>query len=146
MHFSNSMVLVVSRLGFRSLLFCSSRFSCLVFVHLVTQSLFTFCKARWAIWKKRKENHKTKVTKIPKTKRRKYGMNKTMITGKSLSEALVFASTNPQYDNILVIELQVQYMKMASSEHGENVGRTCVEHIVCTNCLFFVLKFRTTYV
>ena len=27
--------------------------------------------------KKRKENYATKVTKIPKTKRRKYGMNKT---------------------------------------------------------------------
>ena len=27
--------------------------------------------------KKRKENHATKVTKIPKTKRRKYGMNET---------------------------------------------------------------------
>ena len=29
--------------------------------------------------KKRKENHATKVTKIPKTKRRKYGMNETLI-------------------------------------------------------------------
>ena len=28
--------------------------------------------------KNRKENHATKVTKIPKTKRRKYGMNKTV--------------------------------------------------------------------
>ena len=28
-------------------------------------------------------------------------------TGKSLSEALIFASTNPQYDNRLFIELQV---------------------------------------
>ena len=27
--------------------------------------------------KKRKENHSTKVTKIPKTKRRKYGMDET---------------------------------------------------------------------
>ena len=27
--------------------------------------------------KKWKENHATKVTKIPKTKRRKYGMNET---------------------------------------------------------------------
>ena len=27
--------------------------------------------------KKQKENHANKVTKIPKTKRRKYGMNKT---------------------------------------------------------------------
>ena len=38
-------------------------------------------------------------------------------TGKSLSEALVFASTNPQYENRLFIELQVQYMKISSSEH-----------------------------
>ena len=38
------------------------------------QSLFTFWKAKWA---KQKENHATKVTKIPKTKRQKYGMNKT---------------------------------------------------------------------
>ena len=30
----------------------------------------------------------------------------TAITGKSLSEALIFASTNPQYDNRLFIELQ----------------------------------------
>ena len=29
-------------------------------------------------------------------------------TGKSLSEILIFASTNPQYDNRLFIELQVQ--------------------------------------
>ena len=38
-------------------------------------------------------------------------------TGKSLSEALIFASTNSQYDNRLFIELRVQYMKIASSEH-----------------------------
>ena len=43
------------------------------------------------------------------------------ITGKSLSEALIFASTNPQYDDRLFIELQVQYMKITSSEHGENM-------------------------
>jgi len=42
-------------------------------------------------------------------------------TGKSLSEALIFASTNPQYDDRLFIELQVQYMKIPSSEHGENM-------------------------
>ena len=35
--------------------------------------MFTFCKTE----KNRKENHETKVTKIPKTKRRKYGMNET---------------------------------------------------------------------
>ena len=39
-------------------------------------------------------------------------------TGKSFSEALILASTNPQYDKRLCIELQVQYdMKIASSEH-----------------------------
>ena len=36
----------------------------------------------YVIWarrkKKRKENHTTKVTKIPKTKGRKYGMNETL--------------------------------------------------------------------
>ena len=41
--------------------------------------MFTFCKARWARRKKRKENHATKVTKIPKTKRQKYGMNETKV-------------------------------------------------------------------
>ena len=47
----------------------------------------------------------------------------TPITGKSLSEALIFASTNQQYDDRLFIELQVQYMKIPSS----NLGRTCTE-------------------
>ena len=49
-------------------------------------------------------------------------------TGKSLSEALIFASTNPQYDDRLFIELQVQYMKISSSEHGENM--------LCTEIVF----------
>ena len=56
-------------------------------------------------------------------------------TGKSLSEALIFASTNPQYDDKLFIELQVQYMKIPSS----NLGRTC-----CVQKLF--LTFRTIFV
>ena len=34
---------------------------------------------------------------------------KTSCTGKSLSEAFIFASTNPQYNDRLFIELQVQY-------------------------------------
>ena len=46
--------------------------------------------------------------------------------GKSLSEALFLASTNPQYDKRLFIELQVQYMKFASSEH--------VVYINCSKC------------
>ena len=40
-------------------------------------------------------------------------------TGKSLSEALLFASTNPQYDDRLFIELQAQ---------------TWGEHVVYKNC------------
>ena len=38
-------------------------------------------------------------------------------TGKYFPEALILASTNPQYDKRLFIELRVQYMKIASSEH-----------------------------
>ena len=54
-----------------------------------------------------------------------------LFTGKSLSEALIFASTNPQYDYRLFIELQVQYMKIPSS----NVGRTC-----CVKKLFLTFN------
>ena len=49
-------------------------------------------------------------------------------TGKSLSDALIFESTNSQYDDILFIELQVQYMKIPSSEHWENM--------LCTEIVF----------
>ena len=52
-------------------------------------------------------------------------------TGKSLSEALIFASTNPQYDDRLFVELQVQYTKIPSSEHWENMLCT---HIVFCFC------------
>ena len=38
-------------------------------------------------------------------------------TGKSWSEALIFASTNPQYEKRLFIELRVQDMKIPCSEH-----------------------------
>ena len=56
-------------------------------------------------------------------------------TGKSLSEALIFASTNPQYDDRLFIELQVQYMKIPSS----NLGKTCsIQKLFLTFRIFFV--------
>ena len=42
-------------------------------------------------------------------------------TGKSLLEALILASTNPQYDDRLFIDLPIQYMKIPSSEHVENI-------------------------
>ena len=46
-------------------------------------------------------------------------------TGKSLSEALIFASTNPQYDNRLFIELQVHYIHENSKLKPE-------ENMLCT--------------
>ena len=55
--------------------------------------------------------------------------------GKSLSEALIFASTNPQHDDRLFIELQVHYMRIPSS----NLGRTCFVQIL-------FLTFRTIFV
>ena len=64
---------------------------------------------------------------------------------RSLSaEALIFASTNPQYYDILFIELQVQYMKITSSEHGENMlckeidfgiqNNLCTQHVFPMFC------------
>ena len=38
-------------------------------------------------------------------------------TGKSLSEAFILTSTNPQFDKRLFTDLPVQYMKITSSEH-----------------------------
>ena len=58
------------------------------------------------------------VSQIAKIKIREF------FTGKSFSEVLIFASTKPQYDDRLFIELQVQYMKIPSSEHGENMSCT----------------------
>ena len=50
------------------------------------------------------------------------------LTGKSLSEALILASTNPQYDSKLFNDLQVQYKKIPKAEHVKNVSRTCYLH------------------
>ena len=50
-------------------------------------------------------------------------------TGKSLSEALILAPTNPQYDDRLFIELRVQYKKITSSVH-----------VVYTNCFCFDIQ------
>ena len=59
-----------------------------------------------------------------------------LITGKSFSEELIFASTNPQYDKRLFIDLPFWYMKTTRSEH-----------VVYINCFFiFVLTFKTIYI
>ena len=63
--------------------------------------------------------------------------NISLGTGKSFSEALILVSTNPKYDKRFFIELRVQYMKVPSSEH--------VENMLCTQ-IVFVLTFRTIYV
>ena len=42
-------------------------------------------------------------------------------TSKSLSEAIILGSTNPQYVKRLFIDLPVKYMKTTSSEHGKNI-------------------------
>ena len=53
-------------------------------------------------------------------------------TGKSLSEALIFASTDPQYDNRLIIVQDNCKLKIPA------------EHVKYTNCCFcLVLTFRT---
>ena len=44
-----------------------------------------------------------------------------LFTGKSLSEGVIFASTNPQYDDRLFIALQVQYEKTTSATHIEYI-------------------------
>ena len=59
-------------------------------------------------------------------------------TGKSLLDDLTLASTNPQYDKRLFIDLLVQYMETTSLEHGENM--LCTQIVIC-----FVLTFRTIY-
>ena len=60
-------------------------------------------------------------------------------TGKSLSEALIFGSTNPQYDDRLLIELHVQYMKIPSS----NLERTRWEQKIVSD---FQINFCTQHV
>ena len=52
------------------------------------------------------------------------------VTGKSLSEALILGSTNPQYHKRewLFIDLPVQYMKTTSSEHGVYENCFCIDN------------------
>ena len=71
-------------------LFRSSHFSFLVFGHfwhlgyentkILRNLCLHFARQIGQDGKKRKENHATKVTKIPKTKRGIYGMNETIIS------------------------------------------------------------------
>ena len=69
----------------------------------------------------------------------------TNFTGKFLSEALIFASTNPQYDDRLFIDLQVQYIHENSKlKPGENMlcikivsdmqNNFCTQHVLPMFC------------
>ena len=51
-------------------------------------------------------------------------------TGEFFSEALILASTNPEYDKRLFIELPVQHKNTTSAEHGKNMFRTCSALVV----------------
>ena len=54
-----------------------------------------------------------------------------------------FATTNPQYDNRLFIELQVQYMKIPTQTWGEHVHRNSYWHseqFLYTTCSPHVLQ------
>ena len=66
------------------------------------------------------------------------------ITGRSLSEAIIFASTNPQYDDRLFIELPVECIKIPSSEQVEyiNCPGCKKKHFVCKACSWHVLSFE----
>ena len=57
-------------------------------------------------------------------------------TGKSLTEAVILASTNPQYDKRLFIELQVQYMLCTQIVLNVKTKKTnlCTQHVL--NLLF----------
>ena len=65
---------------------------------------------------KRRQNVRKLGQKRPKFKVIYYlnGIVNCLGTGKYFSDALILASTNPQYDKRLFIELQVQYMKILS--------------------------------
>ena len=68
-------------------------------------------------------------------KRRTFQVNKLLLN--LFQKHLFLHQLTHKYDKRLFIELQVQYMKIASSEHGENM--------LCTQ-IVFVLTFTTIYV
>ena len=78
-------------------------------------------------WGRKEENHQQKQPQKSQKNRH--------CTGKSLSKALIYAPTNPQYYDRLFIA------------HENCKVRIPAEHFVYTNCCFsFVLTFRTILV
>ena len=48
-------------------------------------------------------------------------LSRNTTTGKSFSEVLIYLSINPQYDNKLFNDLQVQYKKIPRAEDVKNM-------------------------
>ena len=59
---------------------------------------------------------------------------------KSFSEVLFLASTNLQYDKRLFTELQVQYIKIASSEH--KLFWMSKQKTICVHKMFWACNFH----
>ena len=57
-----------------------------------------------------------------------------LFTGKSVSEALILESVNPQYDNRLFIDYWIQYKKNTSSEH-----------VLYINCFLFLFWYSKLF-
>jgi hypothetical protein len=72
--------------GFWSLLATKLRKYYVIFVYILQGKTFRFSSA---LEEKRKENHATKVTKIPRTKKQKYVINKTGVEKKNCKNKFV---------------------------------------------------------
>ena len=57
------------------------------------------------------------MAKVRHPNKKGLGRAKGVGTGKSLSEVLILASTNPQHDKRLFIELRVKYMKTIQAQN-----------------------------
>ena len=102
---------------------------CLISMNLHPSNYFVFLVGNSTIWNWRQVKEKTREWRAETRDARPCSMGWKYFwksTGKSLSEAPIFASTNPKYEDRSFIELSVQYMKIASSKH-----------FVYTNCFLF---------
>ena len=81
---------------------------------------------------------KNQNNRFNRTKIQNYFFRESIkIKCKSLPEALIFASTNPQYGEILFIELQVQYVKIPSSEFWNLAAKSLFDVLGEALCIIF---------
>ena len=74
--------------------------------------------------------HSTALKFVPNYRQAAFvALNQLLQVHKSLAEVLTFASTNPQYDDRLFIELEIQFMKVPSLEHVKNI--LCTQIVFC---------------